>query len=333
MQTQSGFTAMSVAEFENWLPGVTVARTITFIQQHHTWLPNYAGFHGDNHFTMQRNMKHHHVSNNGWSDIGQHFTIFPDGMILTGRPLNNAPACIFGNNAKALCIESVGDFDIGQNQMTAAQRDSILRVTAAMLRRFSMIPRNDRGIVYHHWFDLNTGARLNGGGSSKSCPGTAFFGGNTLAAFNANFLPAVLAVMGGAAPVAAPVVIAPDGLRYVEVTADSLNIRTGPGTSFAMVSDHGPAQLGSVLRVFDAQDDWFKVSNSKDHWVSGRRTAPVTPGTVNTVDSNGRSGPGQAFNVSKVYQTGEKLFIRQTTDGWHRVEADIWVHQSLITLD
>ena len=328
MQTQSGFTLMSPAEFEAWFPTQSIARTLTKVQQHHTFLPNYAGFSGANHFTMQRNMKHHHVANNGWADIGQHFSIFPDGMVCTGRPLNKAPACIAGNNSGALCIENVGDFDLGKDQMNATHRDAILRVTAAMLRRFTGIPRNDQGVVYHHWFDLNTGARTNGSGVTKSCPGTGFFGGNTVAAFNANFLPALLAVLGGVAPPPPPPAI----LRHVEVTADSLNIRTGPGASSALISEHGPAQMGSVLRVFAEQNDWFKVSSSKQHWVSGRRTAPVRPGTVNTADSNGRTGPGTGFTVVKVYQTGEKLFVRETRDGWHRVDVDTWVHASLITL-
>ena len=63
--------------------GVSISRSVDKIQQHHTWLPNYANFNGSNHFTMQRNMQHHHVANNGWSDIGQHFSIFPDGVVLT----------------------------------------------------------------------------------------------------------------------------------------------------------------------------------------------------------------------------------------------------------
>ena len=32
-------------------------------------------------------MKNLHFNQNGWQEIGQHFTIFPDGMIVTGRSL------------------------------------------------------------------------------------------------------------------------------------------------------------------------------------------------------------------------------------------------------
>jgi hypothetical protein len=67
-------------------------------------------------------MKNHHVNNNGWADIGQHFSIFPDGKICTGRNLESTPACIYGRNANAICIENVGYFDTGKDTMTTAQK-------------------------------------------------------------------------------------------------------------------------------------------------------------------------------------------------------------------
>lgn len=324
MTTQFGFTSFTPAEFEAWFAGVSISRSVDKIQQHHTWLPNYANFNGSNHFTMQRNMQHHHVANNGWSDIGQHFSIFPDGVVLTGRPLNATPACIFGNNARSICIESVGDFDIGKDQMRAEQRAAIIAVTRAILARISGIPHNDRGIVYHHWFDLNTGARTNGAGNTKSCPGTAYFGGNTVAAFNASFLPLVL---GQAVVVAAAAV----PLRLVAVTAARLNIRGGPGAGFAMVSDNGPAEMGAILRVWDEADGWLKISNSKAHWVSGRFCEAVRKGRINTRDTNGRAGPGLAFGVSEVFARDTEVFARASEGGWARVGPLVWVKDSLIT--
>ena len=78
-------------------------------------------------------MRNHHIGNNGWADIGQHFSVFPDGAVVTGRPLNRTPACIYHANAGGVCFENVGAFDAGRDQMPAAQRDSILRATAAVL--------------------------------------------------------------------------------------------------------------------------------------------------------------------------------------------------------
>jgi hypothetical protein len=58
------------------------------------------------------------------------------------------------------------------------------------LNRFSLTA-SDKSVVYHHWYDLTLGIRISeeGTGTTKSCPGTSFFGGNTIESFNSNFLP------------------------------------------------------------------------------------------------------------------------------------------------
>ena len=66
------------------------------IQQHHTFIPSYIHFTGMNHFDWQLVMKKYHVNENGWADIGEHFAIFPDGEIVTGRSMETSPACIRG---------------------------------------------------------------------------------------------------------------------------------------------------------------------------------------------------------------------------------------------
>ncbi|MDR4307857.1 N-acetylmuramoyl-L-alanine amidase [Chelatococcus sambhunathii] len=325
-----GFTKRTIAEFEAWIAGVSVARTIRFVQIHHTWVPSYAQFSGGNHFDMQRGMKTYHVSHNGWSDIGQHLSIFPDGAILTGRALNSSPACIYQNNANAICIENVGDFDSGRDAMTADQRTAIIRATAALLKRFGMVARDSTGIVYHHWFDLNTGARTNGSGSTKSCPGTNFFGGNKVANFNANFLPPVLAALAGGAPPIAPAAVG-GIIKFAYVDADFLNIRSGPATANPTISANGRVELGSVVRVFQIQNDWYKISSSQQHWIYGRLTHDVTPKTVNTDDTNARSGPGTAFAIVKTFQSGDAVFVHEAQNGWSRVAPDLWIKSTLLS--
>ncbi len=326
MAKKFGFTSFTISQFENWIANISVARTVSRVQEHHTWRPNYSSFNGSNHFELQRNMKHHHVSNNGWNDIGQHFSIFPDGRILTGRPLNKSPACIYGANSRSICIESIGDFDLGKDSMNSEQSQAIIRTTAALVKRFSSINADDKGIVYHHWFDLSTGKRTNGSGSTKSCPGTNFFGGNSVADFNVNFLPKVEAAISGAVPTQMPSVD-----KYVVVTADFLNIRTGPNSSFSLVQEQGPAEMGAILRVFVIESNWFKVSNSKENWVYGRYTYEVTQGTVNTDETNCRNGPGLEFDVMSIYDSGDAVFIQDRNAGWLKIDADAWVHESLVT--
>lgn len=326
-QSKYGFTGYEILEFEAWIKNVSVSRTVSFIQQHHTWSPRYSDFNGANHFEMQRGMKNYHVSHNGWSDIGQNFTIFPDGLVMTGRPLNSAPACIYGNNARAICIENIGDFDAGRDTMNAAQRDAIVRATAALARRFSLVPVTTANIVYHHWFDLNTGVRTNGAGTTKSCPGTTFFGGNSVAACAANFLPLVEAALGGVAPPVAPV-----GMSYRRITIDELNIRTGPGSGNALADAEGPLRVDSVVRVFAEANGWLKISNSKEYWIYGKWSRPVERKTVHANDSKVRQGPGTSFTVVDAYDAGVEVFVDAVSGGWSRISIlDRWMSSSLLS--
>ena len=86
MENKSGFTKIATNEFSDWLSHVTLTRTIKGVQQHHTWSPNYGS--GLNHFQIQKGMKDFHIQQRGFSDIAQHFSIFKDGSILTGRGLD-----------------------------------------------------------------------------------------------------------------------------------------------------------------------------------------------------------------------------------------------------
>lgn len=338
MEQQSGFTKMTIDEFETWITQQSVARNVVTIQQHHTFLPNYANFNGTNHFRMQSGMKNFHINSNNFSDIGQHFSTFPDGAIVTGRPLNKSPACIRFANSGCICIEHVGDFDAGQDEMTAAQADTAIRMTAALLDRFGLGAPDENNIVYHHWYDAR-GAKRFGVEAVKSCPGTAFFGGNKLDDFNANFRPRVAAAMGAAPPPPQPLPqpappASPAGTpeMHVVVTADFLNIRTGPGSDNPKITEHGPAEHGSILRVFDTQNRWHRISNTKQHWVFSRFTRPVTPATVNTDGTNVRTGPGTDHPVAQVFDAGHKVFVRGTEGRWSRIEHERWIHASLLDI-
>lgn len=194
MIKRSGFTKLKIQQFEDWIASITVARTVLIIQQHHTQSPNYALFDGNNHFELQQRMKNFHVHRNGWRDIGQHFTTFPDGSILTGGSLERSPACIGRQNANSICIEHLGNFDVGRDEMSDEHRETIIRITALLCSRFSL-PVNTQSIVYHHWFDPATGLRNDGAKNHKSCPGTNFFGGNKVQDCLENFLPLVSALL------------------------------------------------------------------------------------------------------------------------------------------
>lgn len=182
---------LNIDEFKNYISSLKTTRTIKLIQLHHTYSPSYSQFNGNNHIALQKNMKNYHVKTNGWSDIGQHFTIFPDGKICTGRSINTSPAGIKGANTGAICIECLGNFDKGGDVLVDAQKNSVVAVTKILLDKFGLDAKT--GVTYHAWW-TSSGKSLGTyvkGKSAKTCPGTTFFGGNTKEAYEKNLMPLI----------------------------------------------------------------------------------------------------------------------------------------------
>ena len=189
MKQVGKFKLLDLIEFQEWLRNFEKKRTINRIQQHHTFIPAYKHFDGNNHFKLCESMERSHIER-GFDEIGQNITTFPDGTIMLCRDLNIQPAGIKLQNSGAICIENVGDFDLGKDSLNDIHRHTIIQITKLLLQKFAIVP-NKKNLVYHHWFDLKTGERIEeeGKGAKKSCPGTNFFGGNTVEAYNTNFLP------------------------------------------------------------------------------------------------------------------------------------------------
>ncbi|MEH7086915.1 LysM peptidoglycan-binding domain-containing protein [Neobacillus drentensis] len=186
---------MTREEFRDWLFNTRVNRKVNLVQQHHTWLPSYKQFNGSNHFRMLLGMENFHKRKMGWSNIAQNITTFPDGKIAVSRPFNIAPEGTIGPraNATGIAIENVGNFDKGHDVMTAQQKETIVYITAVLSIKFGLTPSIDT-ITYHHWWNLRTKERVLDKGPDynvKTCPGTAFFGGNSTTDAINNFYPLV----------------------------------------------------------------------------------------------------------------------------------------------
>lgn len=190
-EKEMSFKKFDVNGFKKYMEDLKVERKIERIQLHHTYSPSYAQFKGNNHDALQKGMRNYHVNTNGWADIGQHLTIFPDGVIMTGRRFDAMPAGIFGANAGAICIECLGNFDKGGDVMTEAQKTAIVAAVKILLDKFKLKAEDD--VVYHAWW-TSSGSDLGDyvkGKSAKTCPGTNFFGGNTLTAYENNLMPLI----------------------------------------------------------------------------------------------------------------------------------------------
>jgi len=187
MKAIGKFILLDLSEFNAWLDVQQIKRKIALVQLHHTYIPSYKEFNGSNHFQLCQSMEQAHKER-GFAEIAQNFSIFPDGKVMVCRSLNTIPAGIKGANSYGVCIENIGNFD--KELMDTHQRDSIIQVTNSLLKRFKL-PADETTVVYHHWYDLNTGKRIlkEGTGTTKTCPGKLFFGGNTVEAFKKGLLP------------------------------------------------------------------------------------------------------------------------------------------------
>ncbi|HHW36614.1 MAG TPA: LysM peptidoglycan-binding domain-containing protein [Bacillales bacterium] len=195
MSIEGQHILMTQGEFKEWLLNNKFNRKINVIQQHHTWSPSYKHFKGGNHFSLLQGMENYHRQTMKWNNIAQNITTFPDGKIAVSRPFNVAPEGTigWGANYAGIMIEHVGNFDQGFDVMTKEQKETIVYITALLCIKFGLTPSIDT-ITYHHWWDLRTGNRVLDNSKEaavKTCPGTAFFGGNTTKSATQYFYPLV----------------------------------------------------------------------------------------------------------------------------------------------
>jgi hypothetical protein len=132
-----------------------------YSQVHHTYRPSHKDFNGKNHLTLQQGMRNYHVNVRGWNDIGQHVTLMPDGMFVTGRDFqddevdfDDIPAGISGYNTGSFMVEMIGNFDKGCDKLEGEQLESMLKL--------------------QHFLTTECGASIlfHNEKASKSCPGT-----------------------------------------------------------------------------------------------------------------------------------------------------------------
>ena len=190
MKTQNGFTLFEkTSEIGPWLKKQNVTRTISRLQVHHMDLPNYSTWEktdkkvfSEPHFGRTQSLNDYgkktwHYSDGHGKYIAQHFNVFPDGKITTGRHLNSTPIGIRGWNTNAICIEIYGDFDKGKDVMTAAQKKAVIALYGELCKRFKIKPSTST-IRPHCWFTAG-GTYLgtyNPYKSAKTCPGSNFWG-------------------------------------------------------------------------------------------------------------------------------------------------------------
>ena len=242
MKTQNGFTLLENSkDVRDWLAKQKVTRTITRLQVHHMDAPSYSTWEktdkrvfAEPHFGRTQSLNDYgkRTWGSGASDghghyIAQHFNVFPDGKITTGRNLNSTPIGIRGWNTNAICIEIYGKFDKGHDVMNAKQKEAVIYLYGELCKRFD-IPVNTSHIRPHCWFTAGGTylGKYNPSRSAKTCPGTNFWGvGCSTSGFN-KFLADVKAYVNGKAPVEEkPKETKVNKEGKVNVSSGTLNVR------------------------------------------------------------------------------------------------------------
>lgn len=351
MKTQNGFTLMKgVSEIVEYLKKQNPSRKITRIQIHHMDLPNYDIWEktdkkkfDEPHFGRTNSLNDYGKNTWGSKDvngkyIAQHFNIFPDGYITSGRSLSNNPIGIRGWNDNAICIEIYGDFDKGKDTMVKVQKDAVIALVGELCKRFKITP-SENTIRYHAWF-TSKGTYLGtyvAGKSGKTCPGTNFFGGNTMDAYKKNFLPAIKSYLNGNTTTSKPSEEKPTQTvntnKVVRVTADVLNIRKSPSADSEKV---GSLKKGDAYTIVKTSGKWGYLKSGAG-WIHLDYTEEVKTTNltesksfkvkINTSVLNIRKEPDSSSRKVGSVSKGGVYTITKTKGDWGYLKSGIgWIH-------
>lgn len=127
------------------------------------------------------------------------------------------------------------------------------------------------------------------------------------------------------------------------VTADALNVRSGPSTSYSITTK---IYKGNKVEILETSNGWHKIktSNGTIGWVSGSYIS-VSSGstsqtsykaTVNATSLNVRSGAGTSYSVITKLSKGTVVdVIESASNGWKKIKTSSgttgWVSGEYLT--
>ena len=116
------------------------------------------------------------------------------------------------------------------------------------------------------------------------------------------------------------------------VTADALNVRSGPSTSYSITTK---LYKGDKVEILETSNGWHKIkaSNGKIGWVSGdyikvssgstsQPSTSTTKATVTADSLNVRSGAGTSYSVITKLSKGTVVdVIESASNGWKKIKT------------
>lgn len=145
---------------------------------------------------------------------------------------------------------------------------------------------------------------------------------------------------------------APQTALFGTVSASTLNVRSGPGTSFGKVAT---LSSGAPVEIIEEAGEWYHIQAdpvtgyvSKEYitveQVQQTHDQPVqkpaqpatdskTYGMVSASTLNVRSGPGSSYEKVSTLSSGAQVELLESLDGWYRIEGGYVSADYILVLD
>lgn len=143
---------ISLEELRAELAGTRVTRGIREVVLHHTWSPTAAQYKGQ---ATWEGIRDYHVGQRGWSDIGYHYGVGPEGSVWRLRPVTRSGAHVLSRNRHTVGVVLLGNYDV--EDPMANGLPVAAQVVRVLVERFKLKAEHIR---FHREFQ------------DKTCPGT-----------------------------------------------------------------------------------------------------------------------------------------------------------------
>ena len=136
---------------------------------------------------------------------------------------------------------------------------------------------------------------------------------------------------------------------YGKVTASALNVRSGAGTRYSVVTK---AYKGDKVELLESSNGWYKIklSSGKVGWASSDYITKINNSSNNNSQSgtsisgygkvtasalNVRSGAGTSYSVVTKAYKGDKVELLESSNGWYKIKLSSgkvgWASSDYIT--
>lgn len=139
--------------------------------------------------------------------------------------------------------------------------------------------------------------------------------------------------------------------KNYKITADALNIRSGPGTSYGVISS---VSYDTIVTASESRAGWLKISNKGvTGWISSdyvtEDNSTSTPpsnddGSNNTINKTGvvnadvlnvRNGAGTSYTVIDILSNNSTVYVLSEKNGWYNIRIGNtcgWVSAEYISI-